>query len=253
MFDGKVALVTGASSGIGRATALGLARGGASVGIVGRDRKELDEVAREMGGERNTRVIAADLSTEEGCRAAVERTVEAFGGLDVLVNSAGIIATGTIETTTFADWRRMMDINLDSTFRLMQLALPHLEKRKGNIVNVSSVNGIRAFAGVLAYCVSKAAVDQLTRCSAMELAAKGVRVNAVNPGVTVTNLHRRSGMDPDRYAAFLEHSKTTHPLGRVGRPEEVADLILFLASDKAGFITGASHPIDGGRHQTCAR
>jgi NAD(P)-dependent dehydrogenase (short-subunit alcohol dehydrogenase family) len=106
---------------------------------------------------------------------------------------------------------------------------------------------------VLAYCVSKAAVDQLTRCSAMELAAKGVRVNAVNPGVTVTNLHRRSGMDPDRYAAFLEHSKTTHPLGRVGRPEEVADLILFLASDKAGFITGASHPIDGGRHQTCAR
>jgi NAD(P)-dependent dehydrogenase (short-subunit alcohol dehydrogenase family) len=253
MFDGKVALVTGASSGIGRATALGLARGGASVGIVGRDRKELDEVAREMGGERNTRVIAADLSTEEGCRAAVERTVEAFGGLDVLVNSAGIIATGTIETTTFADWRRMMDINLDSTFRLMQLALPHLEKRKGNIVNVSSVNGIRAFAGVLAYCVSKAAVDQLTRCSAMELAAKGVRVNAVNPGVTVTNLHRRSGMDPDRYAASLEHSKTTHPLGRVGRPEEVADLILFLASDKAGFITGASHPIDGGRHQTCAR
>jgi NAD(P)-dependent dehydrogenase (short-subunit alcohol dehydrogenase family) len=147
----------------------------------------------------------------------------------------------------------MMDINLDSTFRLMQLALPHLEKRKGNIVNVSSVNGIRAFAGVLAYCVSKAAVDQLTRCAAMELAAKGVRVNAVNPGVTVTNLHRRSGMDPERYAAFLEHSKTTHPLGRVGRPEEVADLILFLASDKAGWITGASHAIDGGRHQTCAR
>jgi NAD(P)-dependent dehydrogenase (short-subunit alcohol dehydrogenase family) len=87
----------------------------------------------------------------------------------------------------------------------------------------------------------------------MELAPKGVRVNAVNPGVTVTNLHRRSGMDDERYRAFLEHSKSTHPLGRVGAPEEVADLILFLASDRAGWVTGASHAIDGGRHQTCAR
>jgi NAD(P)-dependent dehydrogenase (short-subunit alcohol dehydrogenase family) len=115
------------------------------------------------------------------------------------------------------------------------------------------VNGLRSFPNVLAYCVSKAAVDQLTRCAALELAASGVRVNAVNPGVTVTNLHRRSGMDEEKYAAFLERSKTTHPLGRPGHPEDIAGLILFLASDRAGWMTGETIPVDGGRHLTCAR
>jgi NAD(P)-dependent dehydrogenase (short-subunit alcohol dehydrogenase family) len=135
----------------------------------------------------------------------------------------------------------------------MQKALPTLIERKGNIVNVSSVTGLRAFPGVLAYCVSKAALDQLTRCSALELAAKGVRVNAVNPGVVVTDIHKRGGMNNEEYAAFLERSKQTHPLGRVGSPEEIADLVLFLASDQASWITGATYSIDGGRAQTCAR
>ena len=119
--------------------------------------------------------------------------------------------------------------------------------------NVSSVTGIRAFPGILSYCTSKAAVDQLTHCVALEVADKGVRVNAVNPGVVVTHLHRSGGMDEEAYAAFLEHSKTTHPMGRVGQAEEVADLVYFLASPKAGWITGISCPIDGGRSQTCAR
>jgi NAD(P)-dependent dehydrogenase (short-subunit alcohol dehydrogenase family) len=135
----------------------------------------------------------------------------------------------------------------------MRAALPHLVARKGSVVNVSSVNGLRSFPGVLAYCVSKAAVDQLTRCAALEMAPLGVRVNAVNPGVTVTNLHRRSGMDEAQYAAFLERSKTTHPLGRPGRPEDVASLVLFLASDRASWMTGETIPVDGGRHLTCAR
>ena len=125
--------------------------------------------------------------------------------------------------------------------------------RPGNVVNVSSVTGLRAFPGVLAYCVSKAGVDQLTRCAALELAAKGVRVNAVNPGVVRTEVHRRAGMSEESYAAFLEHSTETHPLGRVGTAEEIAELILFLASDRAAWITGATHSIDGGRAQTCAR
>ena len=135
----------------------------------------------------------------------------------------------------------------------MRAAAPRLAERKGSIVNVSSVNGLRSFPGVLAYNVSKAGVDQLTRCAALELAPLGVRVNAVNPGVTVTNLHRRSGMDESKYAAFLERSKETHPLGRPGQPQEVASLILFLASDRAGWMTGETIPIDGGRHLTCAR
>jgi NAD(P)-dependent dehydrogenase (short-subunit alcohol dehydrogenase family) len=115
------------------------------------------------------------------------------------------------------------------------------------------VTGTRSFPGVLAYCVSKSGVDQLTRCAALELAPKGIRVNAVNPGVVVSNLHRRSGMTEENYSAFLERSKETHPLGRAGQTDEVADLIAFLASDNAGWITGATVPIDGGRHLTCAR
>jgi NAD(P)-dependent dehydrogenase (short-subunit alcohol dehydrogenase family) len=135
----------------------------------------------------------------------------------------------------------------------MQQALPSIIERQGNIVNVSSVTGLRAFPGVLAYCVSKAGLDQLTRCAALELAGKQVRVNAVNPGVVVTEIHKRGGMSEEQYAAFLQHSKETHPLGRVGEASEIAELIFFLASERASWITGATYSIDGGRAQTCAR
>jgi NAD(P)-dependent dehydrogenase (short-subunit alcohol dehydrogenase family) len=252
--DGRAALVTGASSGIGRATALRFAAEGARVALVGRDAGKLKETAAEVarrGGEAVE--VQADVTVEAHARRAVETAAERLGGIDVLVNAAGIISNGTVETTPLSDWDEMMNVNLRSVFHLMQLAAPHLEKRPGSVVNVSSVTGLRAFPGVLAYCVSKAGVDQLTRCAALELAPKGVRVNAVNPGVVVTEIHKRGGMAEERYADFLEHSKTTHPLGRVGTPDEVADLILFLASDRAAWITGATYPIDGGRAQTCAR
>ena len=147
----------------------------------------------------------------------------------------------------------MLDINLRAPFRLMRAAADALAAARGSIVNVSSVTGLRSFPGVLAYCVSKAGVDQLTRCAALELAPKGVRVNAVNPGVVVTNLHRRSGMADDAYATFLQRARDTHPLGRPGEPREIADLIFFLASDEASWMTGETIPIDGGRHLTCAR
>jgi len=251
---GKVALITGASSGIGRATALRFGAEGADVALVARRADRLADVAQAVeaaGGQ--ALAIAADLTEEAGIEHIVRETVGAFGGIDVLVNAAGIIGTGTIETTSTQDWDRMMAVNARAPFYLMQRALPYLIERRGNVVNVSSVNGLRAFPGVLAYNTSKAAVDQLSHCAALELAPKGVRVNAVNPGVTVTELHRVGGMDEEAYARFLEHSKTTHPLGRVGQPEEVAELIYFLASPRAGWITGISCPIDGGRSQTCAR
>jgi NAD(P)-dependent dehydrogenase (short-subunit alcohol dehydrogenase family) len=135
----------------------------------------------------------------------------------------------------------------------MRAVLPLLPSPGGAIVNVSSVTGVRAFPNVLAYCVSKAGVDQLTRCAALELAPRGIRVNAVNPGVVVTNLHRRAGMSEESYAAFLERSRETHPLGRAGDPNEIAELIYFLSSDAAAWITGETISVDGGRHLTCAR
>ncbi len=253
-FTGKIAFVTGATSGIGRACARGFARGGASVACVGRNREALESIANELKAQ-GSRVLTlmADLSNESEAGSALFKAQETFGGIDILVNAAGHISNGTIENTSMKAWDDMMNVNVRAIFNLMQKALPILIERKGNIVNVSSVTGLRAFPGVLAYCVSKAALDQLTRCAALELAAKGVRVNAVNPGVVVTEIHKRGGMNDESYAAFLEHSKQTHPLGRVGRAEEIADLVLFLASDQAGWITGATYSIDGGRAQTCAR
>ena len=253
-FAGKVALVTGATSGIGQACATAFATAGAKVACIGRKEKALAEVAERIRAlDSEALVIQADLSSSAEAERAINETVKAFGGLDVLVSAAGHITSGTIENTSLEAWDEMMNVNVRGAFQLMQQALPSLIERRGNIVNVSSVTGLRAFPGVLAYCVSKAALDQLTRCAALELAAKGVRVNAVNPGVVVTEIHKRGGMSDEAYAAFLEHSKTTHPLGRTGRPEEIAALVLFLASDEASWITGATYSIDGGRAQTCAR
>jgi len=252
---GKVAIVTGATSGIGHATALRFAEAGAQVVAVGRNAQRLKEVAKEIEGRGGPGVltIRADVTVQPIARRVVAQALDRFSGIDVLVNAAGHITNGTIENTPLADWDAMMNVNLRAVFNLMQQAVSSLIERKGNIVNVSSVTGLRAFPGVLAYCVSKAGLDQLTRCAALELAPKGVRVNAVNPGVVVTEIHKRGGMSQKEYVAFLEHSKKTHPIGRVGEASEVAELILYLASARASWITGATYSIDGGRAQTCAR
>jgi len=250
----KVVIVTGASSGIGRAAALLFANQGSTVIAVGRNEKELTALSKSVeSGAGVIKPHLADVTEMTQLERIVTETVANHGRIDVLVNSAGIIKNGTIEDTTLDDWDKMLNINLRSVFALSQKAVPYLVETKGNIVNVSSVAGTRSFPNVLSYCVSKAAVDQLTRCTALELASKGVRVNAVNPGVVVTNIHKRGGMEEAAYDAFLEHSKSTHPIGRVGTPEEVAELIYYLASDKASWITGATYEIDGGRAQTCAR
>ena len=250
----KVAVITGASSGIGRAAALLFAQNGIKVVAVGRNESDLGDLRDEARKAKGlVKIHLADITDSSQVDRLVSETVRHFGQIDVLVNSAGIIKTGSIEDTSLDEWDNMMNINLRSAFYLMQKCIPSLEQTKGNIVNVSSVTGRRAFPNVLAYCVSKAATDQLTRCSALELAAKGVRVNAVNPGVVVTNLHRRGGMNSEDYEKFVANAKNTHPLGRAGTAEEVADLIFFLASDKASWITGATYEIDGGRAQTCAR
>ena len=250
----RTAIVTGASSGLGKATSLRLARDGFAVLAVGRDEAALAGVCAEIeraGGK--ARPFAANVTAPDGPTAIVAAAIKEFGGIDALVNGAGVIASGSVADTTDAGWDAMMDVNVRAPFRLMREAAASLAERRGAVVNISSVAGLRAFPGLASYAVSKAAVDQLTRVAALDFAPKGVRINAVNPGVVITNLHRRGGMDEAKYAEFLERSKTTHPLGRPGKPEEVADLIAFLVSPASGWITGETIAIDGGRHLTCLR
>lgn len=253
-FADKVVLVTGSTSGIGHAVAVKFAAASARVVALGRNQaalREVESAVKNAGGEPLTLTI--DVTDSEQAERAVDEAIKRFGRLDVLVNAAGHISTGSIETTSLSAWDGMMSVNLRAVFQLMQLSAPHLIKTRGNVVNVSSVTGLRSFPGVLAYCVSKAGLDQLTRCAALELAPKGVRVNAVNPGVVVTEIHKRGGMSEADYEKFLEHSKDTHPLGRVGDPKEIAELVFFLASENASWITGGTYQIDGGRALTCAR
>jgi NAD(P)-dependent dehydrogenase (short-subunit alcohol dehydrogenase family) len=252
-FQGRSVLVTGASSGIGRATARALAAEGAHVALAGRRRERLEEVAAEVrahGG--RALMLEGDVRDEATCARWASDAAAAFDGLDGLVNAAGVIGNGAMDATSPAEWDRMMDTNVRALWLMTRAAADALRKRKGSIVNLSSVAGTRPYAGLGAYCVSKAAVEMITRCAALDFAPDGVRVNAVAPGVVVTELHTVTNAVAD-YAAFLERGKTTHPIGRVGTAEEVAGLILWLLSDEAGWVTGASMAIDGGRALASAR
>jgi len=252
-FAGKAVLVTGGSSGIGRACALALGAERARVALAGRRRARLDDTAAAVarsGGE--PLVLEGDVRDEATCARWAEACDRAFGGLDGLVNAAGVIGNGAIDATPPGEWDRVMDSNARSIYLVTRAVAELLKRRRGSVVNLSSVAGNRPYAGLAAYCVSKAAVDMITRCAALDLAPHGVRVNAVSPGVVVTELHTVANAVAD-YPAFLERSKTTHPLGRVGSAEEIAALILFLLSDESGWITGASVPIDGGRALASAR
>ncbi|XP_063224269.1 3-oxoacyl-[acyl-carrier-protein] reductase FabG-like isoform X2 [Bacillus rossius redtenbacheri] len=253
----KVVLITGASSGIGAATAVDFARRGSWLALCGRNKDNLAATISSCleAGTPADKVITliGDLTGKEVCQKTISDVIGYFGRLDVLVNSAGIQVVGSIADLAVEDYDRQMDINVRSVFLLTQLAVPHLVKTKGNVVNVSSVAGLRSFPGIIAYNMSKAALDQMTRCAALELAAQGVRVNAVNPGVIVTEIHKRAGMSEGDYASFLERCKTTHALGRPGTPDEVAKSIVFLASDDASFITGVTLSVDGGRAVMCPR
>lgn len=251
-FSNKVVIITGASSGIGAETAVRFASLNASLVINGRNVEKLNAVATRCAPAKVHQVIG-DVSKEEEAQRLIKEAIEKFGKIDVLVNNAGILEPGSIETTTLDQYDRHFSINVRAVYHITMLAVPELKKTKGNIVNVSSVTGTRSFPNALAYCMSKAALDQLTKCVGLEVAGYGVRVNSVNPGVITTGLHMKCGMDSEAYAQFLEKSKTTHALGRAGEPEEVAKAIVFLASDDASFITAELLHIDGGRHAMCPR
>ncbi|KAL7073393.1 hypothetical protein ACQ4LE_007253 [Meloidogyne hapla] len=245
-----VAIITGASSGIGKATALLFAKNGYRLSLAGRNEINLKQVVDEcIGfGLSNEQIVTTigDVREEKTLFNIVKQTNEKFGQIDVLVNNAGIIDRGGAETTPLSVFDDLMDVNVKSLIRLTQLAVPYLEKTKGNIINVSSISGICAFPAVTYYCMSKAAVDKFTECLAQELAPKGIRVNAVNPALIVTSLHRRAYMSEEEYKDFVERGKAGHALGRCGTVEEVAQGILYLARD-ATFTTGELLKIDGGK------
>lgn len=254
-FLNKVVLITGASSGIGAATASQLAFEGAHLVITGRNKENLTAVANKCYNDcwNRPKVVLGDLTKEDDVNQIVETTISVLGRLDVLINNAGILEQGSIENTSMEQFDRIMNVNMRAMYQLTMLAVPYLIESRGSIVNVSSVNGLRPFGNVLAYNISKAAVNQFTQSVAMELAAKHVRVNAVNPGVIITELQKRGGMSQEAYKKFLARSKETHPLGRPGFAQEVAEAICFLGSDKASFITGVTLPVDGGRHALSPR
>ncbi|XP_050328838.1 uncharacterized oxidoreductase TM_0325-like [Bactrocera neohumeralis] len=251
---GKVVIVTGASSGIGAAVAVAFAKQNSKVVLVGRNEANLKATAaacKTANSKAELLPITGDVTVD--AERIINSTIERFGQLDVLVNNAGIFEVGNILDIDVDQFDRIFDTNVRAVFLLTKYAAPHLIKTQGNIVNVSSVTGLRSFPGVSTYCSSKAALDQFTRCIALDLASKNVRVNAVNPGVIVTDIHRRRGLSPEGVNEYLERCKETHALGRVGEPNEVADAIIFLASSNASFITGATLPIDGGKHAMCPR
>ncbi len=255
---GKRALITGGTSGIGRATALRFAAEGARVAVTGRRAERLAEtvaIIRAAGGEAHA--IVADHTQPADNARAVAEAIAALGGLDALVNAAGVIGNDGFLAPRAEEWRRVLDVNVEAVYQLTTAAVPHLIEaaksgRGATIANVSSVASLRPYPNLLAYCTSKAALDMMTQVAAIELAPHGVRANAVNPGVVISELHTITGTVAD-YPAFLERAKATHPLGRPGTPDDIAALIAFLASDDASWITGGLHSIDGGRALTSLR
>ncbi|XP_002735317.1 3-oxoacyl-[acyl-carrier-protein] reductase FabG-like [Saccoglossus kowalevskii] len=255
---GKVAVVTGvgSSSGIGATTSVLFAKLGAKLSLVGEHAPSLDEVGKRCEKENGIVPIAlkGDLTDEFYVESIAEQTNKHYGQIDILVNNAAIYGSGNIQSTSLETYDNMMKVNVRSIFHLTSLIVPYLIKSHGNIVNVSSLTGLRAFPFALAYCMSKAALDHFTRCIALELAGNKVRANSVNPGTTLTGLHQRVlGLSDAEYDQLIEQRQELYPLGRVGYAEEVANTIAFLASDAASFITGATLPVDGGRQLACPR
>jgi len=245
----KTALITGGGTGMGKETALLFAREGANVIITGRREEKLKEVAKEAGKEGlSLDYLVSDVSSEEDCKAAVDYAVGKYGRIDILFNNAGVLYPGTTHETDTGTWDKIFDTNVKGTYWMSKYAIPvMLRNGGGSIVNNSSVGGLNGFPGLAAYTASKGAVTILTKTMALEYADKGIKVNAICPGTIETPMvvDEFLGKVDDRAAAenFL---LSLHPIGRFGKPEEVAHTVLFLCDDNVGFMTGNMISIDGG-------
>ena len=242
--QGKVAFVTGGGTGIGAATAIRLAQEGATVVVCGRRQAPLDEVVAQIkaaGGKAEA--VQADVSDEAGFTAAIEAAAQRHSRLDVLVNNAMAYSWGTIEDTSTADWHSNFSTSVDGTFWGTRAAMKLMKARGGSIINLSSICGLLGTSHMAGYSAAKAAIINFSRAAAAEGALSGIRVNVVIPAVVETP--GTAGMLADE--ASRQNTEKLIPMGRVGQPEELANAILFLASDEASYITGAALPVDGGR------
>jgi NAD(P)-dependent dehydrogenase (short-subunit alcohol dehydrogenase family) len=242
---GKIAIVTGAGSGIGRACALALAREGAKVSLVGRRKTLLEEVAREIG--ESALVLTADISKKNEIVRVVKHTVARFGGLNVLLNDAGVLHIGTAEQITEEEWDETFNINVRALWLLSRAVLPEMRKAGGgSIINMASVLGINGARNRASYAPSKGAVVLLTKCMAIDHGHEHIRVNAICPSFVETELTAAViSQAPDPKLARSERI-SVHPIGRLGQPEDIAGLAVYLASDESSWVTGAAFPVDGG-------
>jgi dihydroanticapsin dehydrogenase len=240
--SGKVAIVTGGSRGIGFATAKIFVENGAKVVITAKDSKRLEKATSQLA---NTIGIAADIRNENDVKKVVEQTIKKFGKLDILINNAGIFPKiKQLHEINESEWNEVLDVNLTGQFRFTKEAIPYLRKTAGSVINISSDAGLKAYQGFNAdaYSASKAGIIILTKCWALEYAKDKIRVNCICPGVVDTDM-TKPFLKTQKDREFMDNE---HPIGRIGKPEEVAKAILYFASDDAAWTTGAILAVDGG-------
>lgn len=245
-FTNKRVLVTGGTRGIGKAVATAFNNAGAHVAINGRTADSVAKAISAMTAKERLFAAAGDVGTVAGCENAVNSAIEALGGLDILVNSAGVGVDASVEESDESLWDTTLNVNLKGTFFCCRAALGALREAKGNIINIASDAGLMGNPGTTIYCASKGGVVNMTRAMAMELAPQ-VRVNCVCPGYVDTDMVRRDWIDKEDDPASLEKMLCDYaPMKRIATPEEIASSVLYLAASEAGFITGSALQIDGG-------
>lgn len=246
--ENKVAIVTGAAMGIGKATAVALAREGASVALSDIDATAGDATVQEIVGAGGQAFFQrADVAVTSDVEALVEVAVQRYGKLDILVNNVGVAIGGSVTDMNEEAWTRVLNVNLTSIWRGMKFAIPHMIKNGGgSIISMSSVQSLVGFKGWSAYAAAKGAINSLTQQAAVDYAAYNIRINAVAPGTIMTPMNERIFAEAADKDALINEWNNLHPLGRFGQPREVADLIVFLATDEASFITGDIIRVDGG-------